>query len=109
MFDSFEKYKKWTTLLGGILIHVSLGSINTFPILSPYLTSYLREITGSNVRYSTSGWISTATSLTLTVTSFFTGMFITKYRPNLKAVIFIGCIIYWFDFIILLEFNSSNF
>ena len=74
--------QKWSTLLGGFLIHVSLGSFYTFgnmssyifiyiyisaefyrkmlififfafiQLLGPYLTSYLREYVGINIRYS---------------------------------------------------------
>jgi len=87
-----DKYKKWSTLIGGILIHLSLGSFYTFGNLSPYLTSYLREITGSSVRYSNSNWIYSSVSICISISSVLTGLFISRFRPKLKLVIFIGCI-----------------
>lgn len=88
-----EKYKKWTTLLGGVLIHLTLGTYFTFGNFSPYLTSYLREMAGSSVRYSTSNWILTGTSLCLAISSVLIGFFCSKYRPKLILVIFVGCLI----------------
>lgn len=86
-------YKKWSTLLGGILIHLTLGSFFTFGNFSPYLTSYLREIAGSNVRYSTSNWILTSLSVAMSISSVGVGLFCSKYRPKLVLVIYIGCVI----------------
>lgn len=86
--------KKWSTLIGGILIHVSLGSLYyTFGNLTPYLTSFLREVTGSSARYSTSIWIFAVMSITMSIVSVLAGLFISKFRPSLKLMIFIGCII----------------
>ena len=70
-----RNYKKWSTLAGGFIIHLTLGTYFTFGNLSPYLTSYLREITGSSVRYSTSNWILTGTSLALSISSLIIGLF----------------------------------
>ena len=86
-------YKKWSTLLGGVIIHLSLGSFYTFGNFSPYLTSYLREMTGSNVRYSTSNWILTSLSVSLSLSSALTGFFCSKFRPKLTRLIFLGCVL----------------
>ena len=85
--------KKYTTLCGGILIHLSLGSFYTFGNLTPYLTSYLREVTGSNTRYTDTNWIYSTISICMALSSVCIGLFIAKYRPSLKLVIFIGCLI----------------
>ena len=78
-----DKYKKWSTLIGGVIIHLTLGTYFTFGNLSPYLTSYLREMAGSSVRYSTSNWILTGTSLALSISSLTMGLLCSKYRPKL--------------------------
>ena len=86
-------YKKWTTLVGGLIIHFSLGSYYTFGNFSPYLTSYLREIKGSDVRYSSSNWILTSLSMSISVASVLIGFFCSRFRPKLILVIFIGCMV----------------
>lgn len=88
-----DKYKKWSTLIGGILIHLSLGSFYTFGNLSPYMTSYLREIVGSKVRYSDSNWIFSTLSIAMSISSVLVGLFISRFRPSIKLIIFIGCIV----------------
>ena len=85
--------KKWTTLIGSVLIHITLGSLVTFGNLSPYLTSYLREQTGSSIRYSNVIWIFAANSILFGVTSILIGIIIAKFKLNLKLIIFIGCLI----------------
>ena len=44
-FKQYKYHKKWTTLIGGLIIEFSLGSYYTFGNFSPYLTLYLRGIT----------------------------------------------------------------
>ena len=87
-----NEYKKWSTLIGGVLIHLSLGSFETFGNFTPYLTSYLREITGSSCRYSNSIWIFSSVSIAMITSAVVTGLFVSRFRPNLKLVIFIGCL-----------------
>ncbi|XP_071085568.1 uncharacterized protein [Haliotis cracherodii] len=43
--------------LGGVMVHITLGTVYTFGNLSPYLTSYLRHSTRDNITYSDSVWI----------------------------------------------------
>lgn len=104
-----NNFKKFSTLLAGMLIHFGLGAINTFPIISTYITSYLREIALSDVRYSTSGWISTSNTIVLALTTCLTGFMVSKYRPSLKLTAFIGCFLYWFcDFLNYLDYVFFN-
>ena len=93
MLEITNKTKKWSTLFGGVLIHLSLGSFYTFGNLSPYLTSYLREMSGSSCRYSNSNWIFSSLSISMAISSVLTGLFVSRFRPSLKLVIFIGCIV----------------
>ncbi|XP_033106179.1 uncharacterized protein LOC117108311 [Anneissia japonica] len=54
MSSRFEnvRWKGWLVVLGGILIHITLGSRYTFGNLTSYITSYLRERTPSeSIRY----------------------------------------------------------
>ena len=86
------KYKKWFTLLGGVLIHLSLGSIYTFGNFSPYLTSYLREYTGSNARYAQTVWILTVLGLGMCASTVVGGILNVKFKIRFKILIFIGCL-----------------
>ncbi|XP_071945924.1 apicoplast pyruvate carrier 1-like [Antedon mediterranea] len=46
------RWKAWLVILGGVLIHITLGSRYTFGNLTSYITSYLRERTPSEgIRY----------------------------------------------------------
>ncbi|XP_038073271.1 oxalate:formate antiporter-like [Patiria miniata] len=37
------QWRAWAALLGGVLVHITLGTIYTFGNMSPYFTSYIRE------------------------------------------------------------------
>lgn len=87
------QYKKWFTLLGGVMIHLSLGNIYTFGNMSPYLTSYLREMTGSNVRYAQTVWILTVLSLCLSFSSMLCGILVSNFKINTKLIVFCGCML----------------
>lgn len=55
---SFYPLRGWLVLLGGILVHLSLGTLYTFGNLSPYIVSYIREKSHpDNLRLPTSMWI----------------------------------------------------
>jgi len=85
--------KKWSTLIGSILIHFTLGSLLTFGNFSPYLTSYLRELTGSTIRYTNVIWIFSSNSISFGISSVIIGQIIAKFKPSLKLIIFLGCMI----------------
>ncbi|CAF0966203.1 unnamed protein product [Brachionus calyciflorus] len=82
------EYKKWSTLLGGVLIHLALGSYYTFGNMSPYITSYLREYDEIDVRYSKSVWISTAHSLFMAAGTLLSGLLNSVFKINVKFTIF---------------------
>ncbi len=90
-------YKKWSTLIGGGLIHFTFGAF-TFGNFSPYLTSYLREITGSDIRYATSNWIQTSSLVALSITSVLTGLFISRFHPSHVLLLFFGLVIQSYKF-----------
>ena len=52
--------KKYTTLLGGVIMMFCLGSISTLATMSPYYMSFLREYNDlKHVRYSQTIWLQT--------------------------------------------------
>ena len=86
-----DNLKKWLTLFGGLLIHLSLGSFYTFGNMSPYITSYLREYDGFSLRYSDSIWIYTSMTICLSLSTVLSGLFVSEFKLNVKLSIFIGC------------------
>lgn len=95
------KYKKWSTLLGGVLINLALGSSYTFGNMSPYFTSYLREYDGLDVRYSQSVWILSILGISSSTASILSGMLNSYCKINVKLTIFIGCLLMRFLILIL--------
>lgn len=87
------KYKKWSTLVGGVLIHLALGSFYTFGNMSPYLTSYLREYDGIDVRYSQSIWIYTALGISLSSSTIICGILNSNLGVNTRLLVFLGCVL----------------
>ncbi|RNA25052.1 oxalate:formate antiporter-like isoform X1 [Brachionus plicatilis] len=87
------KYKKWSTLIGGFLIHLSLGSYYTFGNISPYLTSYLREYEGLDVRYSQATYILNSFGIFFSLSSIISGFINSKLNVNIRYNILIGCLI----------------
>lgn len=85
------EYKKWSTLVGGVLIHLALGSYYSFGNMSPYITSYLREYDGIDIRYSKSVWISTAFHLSMAAGTSLSGFLNSVFKLNVKYTIFFGC------------------
>ncbi|XP_059159550.1 oxalate:formate antiporter-like [Physella acuta] len=53
-----ERWKGILVVFGGILIHLSLGTLYTFGNLNPYLTSYMRaKGTSASLTYTECSWI----------------------------------------------------
>ncbi|XP_072035067.1 uncharacterized protein [Amphiura filiformis] len=45
-------YRGWLAIIGGVIVHLSIGTLYTFGNMSPYLTSYIRERSKpENLRY----------------------------------------------------------
>ena len=93
ILKKIDKYKKWLSLIGGILINFSLGSFDIYGNFSPYLISYIREKTNTNLRYSNTFFIFSIFTITMALSSFLTGLIITKYKIKLKLVVLIGSIL----------------
>eukprot|EP00058_Branchiostoma_floridae_P015308 XP_002600796.1 hypothetical protein BRAFLDRAFT_95083 [Branchiostoma floridae] len=58
MAVSMGKYRGWIAVLGGVLVHLTLGTIYTSANMNPYLTSYIRERSSpSDLTYKVSVWL----------------------------------------------------
>ncbi|RNA25051.1 oxalate:formate antiporter-like isoform X1 [Brachionus plicatilis] len=84
------KFHKWTTLLGGFLIQLSIGSFLTFGNMVPYITSYLRESVHINIRYSNSVWIATAYNFAFSISILLSGLITSYLKLNTKLSILLG-------------------
>jgi hypothetical protein len=87
-----NKYKKWSTLIGGVLIHLPLGAYYTFGNMNPYVASYLREYDGLDIRYSDVIWILSISSLTTSLTAIFVNFIRSKLKLSLKIIALLGCL-----------------
>lgn len=88
-----EKYKKWSTLLGGFLIQLSIGSFLTFGNLIPYITSFLRVNENLKVRYSETIWIATSYNFAFSLSNLLSGLINSTFDLNPKIFILIGTVI----------------
>ena len=86
-----QKYKRWMTLAGGFIIHVTLGCYYTFGNINPYLTSYLRDYTHQDVRYSNSIWIQSWLAAAQCFAAITAGV-LTVRGISLRAITFFGCL-----------------
>ena len=87
------KYQGWMTLLGGFLIHMTLGSCYTFGNLTSYSTSYMRSNDNKNLTYSKTIFVLTVQSLAISLSATVSGVLITKFKLKLKTVILIGILV----------------
>ena len=93
-----EKYRKWTSLFGGFLLSFVYGACITFSNISPYVISYIRNADMDyELRYSRSIWLNMSNTISLKIGTLLTGFIFSsklKLKLNLKAFIFVGCILY---------------
>ena len=85
------KHRKWMTLAGGFIIHVTLGCYYTFGNINPYLTSYLRDYSNADVRYSNSIWIQSVIAASQCIAAIFSGL-LTVRGVSPRLITFSGCI-----------------
>lgn len=84
------KYKKYATIVGCLLIHLSLSSYYTFGNISPYIISYMRNVDNLSYRYSDSIWILTSLGVCLSLGTIISGVLISFLKFKIKLVIAIG-------------------
>lgn len=89
-----NKCKKFMTLIGGFLIHLSFGSLYTNDNLNPYVTSFMREFNpADNIRYSDAIWNFTSLLIPFSISVFLSGLSLSIFKINVKFTILIGCIL----------------
>lgn len=94
LFKLFStRIQKWTTLLGGFLIQLSIGSFLTFGNMIPYVTSYLRESVHLNIRYSNSVWIATAYNFAFSISILLSGLVTSYLKLTTRLSILIGSVL----------------
>ena len=93
LFQLSHTQKKFMTLIGGILIQLTLGYYYTFGNINPYLTSYLHEYVSESVRYANSIWINSTMAIAQSISSALGGLLVLKLGLSLRLTTFIGCVI----------------
>ncbi|XP_070558337.1 apicoplast pyruvate carrier 1-like [Ptychodera flava] len=87
-----RKWRGMVAVVGGIFIHLTLGTMYTFGNLSPYLVSYIRERSKpSNLTYEMATWIFATVSIVHGSFMYFGGLLDKKLGARLTVLI--GCII----------------
>ncbi|CAH1782091.1 unnamed protein product [Owenia fusiformis] len=78
----------WLAVIGGVLVHLTLGTLYTFGNMTPYITSYIRarsEPTG--LRYSEGVWIFAISGGSQGAAMFLGGVFAKKIGPRLTTLL----------------------
>jgi MFS family permease len=61
--------------------------------MTPYLTSYLREYNGANIRYAHTVWIFTAVSIAYSLAAIIGGLVNSILKINTKPLVLFGCFV----------------
>ncbi|BFZ00819.1 hypothetical protein BsWGS_03857 [Bradybaena similaris] len=89
--SSFCGCGRWTgvrVVVGGILIHLSLGTLYTFGNISPYLTSYMRKYgSAPSLTYTECAWIYALACMGQGITMMIGGMIERVVGPKLTALL----------------------
>ncbi|XP_070557984.1 apicoplast pyruvate carrier 1-like isoform X2 [Ptychodera flava] len=83
-----KKWRGMVAVVGGILIHLTLGTFYTFGNLSPYLTSYIRERSKpSDLTYEMATWIFASAGVMQGSFMYFGGLLDKKIGARLTVLI----------------------
>ncbi|SCN43119.1 monocarboxylate transporter, putative [Plasmodium ovale] len=85
--DTAETLSKYKIILGGFLIHCTLGSIYCFSNISVYVISYMKIIGCSNVKYKDSSWIYVLTLIFQCFFGFFGGILNQNLGPQISVLL----------------------
>ncbi|XP_046378142.2 oxalate:formate antiporter-like isoform X2 [Haliotis rufescens] len=79
-------------IIGGVLIHLTLGTLYTFGNMNPYITSYLRyKLPASDTDYSDTAWVNSASFIGIGLPIVLAGEIYDRFGPR-KTVSF-GCLL----------------
>ncbi|CAG9482588.1 monocarboxylate transporter, putative [Plasmodium vivax] len=82
-----QTLSKCKVILGGFLIHCTLGSIYCFSNISIYVISYMKIIGCSNVKYKDSSWVYVLTLIFQCFFGFFGGMLNQHLGPQISVLL----------------------
>ncbi|GAB64995.1 transporter [Plasmodium cynomolgi strain B] len=85
--DHSQTLSKCKVILGGFLIHCTLGSIYCFSNISIYVISYMKIIGCSNVKYKDSSWVYVLTLIFQCFFGFFGGMLNQHLGPQISVLL----------------------
>ncbi|XP_071530432.1 apicoplast pyruvate carrier 1-like [Panulirus ornatus] len=76
-------------VIGGILIHLTLGNLYSFGNMMTYMASYMHERVDSNISYGNFIWVNSITTAAQGLFMVFGGLMERRFGPKLTC--FIGC------------------
>ncbi|KAL5004644.1 hypothetical protein ScPMuIL_018100 [Solemya velum] len=83
-----KKLKIFSVLLGGILVHLTLGTVYTFGNITPYFTSYFRaRHVDSDLRYADSEWVVSMGAMGQGMSMFLGGFMYRKLGARITVLI----------------------
>ncbi|VWU50795.1 monocarboxylate transporter, putative [Hepatocystis sp. ex Piliocolobus tephrosceles] len=85
--NNSQKWSKYRIMLGGFLIHCTLGSIYSFSNISVYVISYMNIIGCSNVKYKDSSWVYVLTLMFQCFFGFFGGTLNQSLGPQTSVLL----------------------
>ena len=101
--------KKYSTLVGGSILMLSLGSIGTFGNIAPYFISYLRENKShDHVRYSQTIYVHTTQIIALSVSAFMVSILKDRFQFSPKQAAFVGTIFLRLTFILFTNLSTDQ-
>ncbi|XP_041369549.1 uncharacterized protein LOC121383508 [Gigantopelta aegis] len=83
-----RRFRGCLVIFGGVLVHLSLGTVYTFGNMTPYVTSYIREYSSpADLTYATSIWIFAMSGMGQGLSMFLGGLLCQKIGPRLTTLL----------------------
>ncbi|XP_062609010.1 oxalate:formate antiporter-like [Saccostrea cucullata] len=83
-----RRWRGYSVVLGGVLIHLTLGTIYTFGNMTPYMTSYMKKHkVDETLNYAESTWIMSLAAMGQGASMFLGGMLYKALGPKLSTLI----------------------
>ncbi|KAK7485496.1 hypothetical protein BaRGS_00023306 [Batillaria attramentaria] len=81
-------WKACSVIAGGVLVHLTLGTLYTFGNLSPYMTSYIRRHgSPADLTYADSVWINAIAAMGQGTSMYFGGLLECRLGPRLTVLL----------------------
>lgn len=88
----WRKFQRILVVIGGIMVHLTLGSIYTYGNIAPYFVSYLKARGSSpNLTYEKASWIFSSSAMLQGLFGFIGGMM--EMKIGTRLTILIGCLL----------------